>query len=110
MKANLAVCMKPDPKDRKITCALPRGHGRRCSWKRSQSRAMLRNSQKPAQSQMLITLLREFARRTAQSHRENLQTVHSQLRVINGVIRNLLVATIATRPLQARQLQKGKVQ
>jgi hypothetical protein len=43
--------------------------------------------------EMFVALLREFACRTAQEHRENLQPAHSQLRVINSIARETLVAT-----------------
>jgi hypothetical protein len=43
--------------------------------------------------EMLVALLREFARRTAQGHRGNLQSAHSQLRFINSIAREMLVAT-----------------
>jgi hypothetical protein len=43
--------------------------------------------------EMLVALLRDFARRTAQEHRENLQSAHSQLRVINSIARKTLVTT-----------------
>ena len=43
--------------------------------------------------EMLVALLRDFARRTAQEHRENLQPAHSQLRVINSIARETLVTT-----------------
>jgi hypothetical protein len=42
---------------------------------------------------MFVALLREFACRTAQEHRENLQSAHSQLRVINSIAREILGAT-----------------
>jgi hypothetical protein len=42
---------------------------------------------------MFVALLREFARRTAQEHRENLQSAHSQLRLINSIAREILGAT-----------------
>jgi len=37
-KANPVPCMREDPEDRKVTCALPRGHNvrrRPCSWQRT---------------------------------------------------------------------------
>jgi hypothetical protein len=43
--------------------------------------------------EMLVALLRDFARRTAQEHRERLQSAHSQLRLINSIARETLVAT-----------------
>jgi hypothetical protein len=43
--------------------------------------------------EMFVALLREFARRTAQEHRENLQPAHSQLRLINSIARETLVTT-----------------
>ena len=42
---------------------------------------------------MLVALLREFARRTTQEHRENLQSAHSQLRLINSIARETLITT-----------------
>jgi hypothetical protein len=52
---------------------------------------------------MLVALLREFARRTAQEHRENLQPAHSQLRLINSIARETLVATREFWPHRLRQ-------
>src|ERR1700693_516385 len=55
---------------------------------------------------MFVVLVREFARRTAQEHRENLQPAHSQLRVINSIARETLVATSqSTRLTTARARQ-----
>jgi hypothetical protein len=93
MKEILAVCMKPNPEDRKITCGLPRRHkGRACSWQRSQSRALLPDSQKPAQSEMIVDLLRSFAQRTAIEHRANLQAAYGQLRLLNTLALEIAVA------------------
>jgi hypothetical protein len=60
----------------------------------------------PGKREMLVALLREFARRTAQEHRENLQSAHSQLRLINSIARETLVATRqSTRLTTARARQ-----
>jgi hypothetical protein len=117
MKAILAVCMKPNPEDRKITCGLSRRHkGRVCSWQRSQSRAILPNSQKPAQSQMLVQLLRSFAQRTAVEHRANLQAAHGQLRLLNTLALEITSAGSGKRKhavsaqRSRSQIREGKVQ
>jgi hypothetical protein len=56
--------------------------------------------------EMLVALLRDFARRTAQEHREHLQSAHSQLRLINSIARETLVTTRqSTRLTTARARQ-----
>ena len=44
----------------------------------------------PGEREMLIALLREFGRRTAQEHRENPEVARPQLREINALARELL--------------------
>jgi len=48
--------------------------------------------------EMIVSLLREFARRTVQDHRAHLQTAHPQLRTINNLARDIL-ATSRTRKM-----------
>jgi hypothetical protein len=45
----------------------------------------------PCEREMLVGLLREFARRTAAENRNNLHAAYPQLRVINSVVREVLV-------------------
>jgi hypothetical protein len=49
--------------------------------------------QKRKQVEMLVLLLRDFARRTVQDHRANLQAAHPQLRTINTLARDILAAS-----------------
>jgi hypothetical protein len=98
MRAILAVCMKPNPKDRKITCGLPRRHkGRACSWQLSQSRALLLDRQQPAQGEMLVRLLRAFAQRTAIDNRANLRAAYGRLRLLNTLARQIVSAQAGKR-------------
>jgi hypothetical protein len=52
---------------------------------------------KRKQIEMVVSLLREFARRTAQDHRANLQTAHTQLRTINTLALDILAASRKNR-------------
>jgi hypothetical protein len=44
----------------------------------------------PGQGKMLVALLREFGRRTAQDYRGNHEVARPQLRVMNALVRELL--------------------
>jgi hypothetical protein len=48
---------------------------------------------KAKQTEMVVLLLRDFARRTAKDHRANLQAAHTQLRAINTFALNILAAS-----------------
>lgn len=48
---------------------------------------------KRKQIEMVISLLREFARRTVQDHRADLLAAHPQLRTINDLARDILAAS-----------------
>jgi hypothetical protein len=48
---------------------------------------------KRKQIEMVVSLLREFARRTVQDHRTHIQTAHPQLRTINSLARDILAAS-----------------
>jgi hypothetical protein len=80
------------------------------------SRAAFRNSQPPAQSMMLIELLRAFAQRTAIEHRANLQAAYGQLRLLNTLALQIASAQAGKRKHAAsaqrsrQQIRKGKVQ
>jgi hypothetical protein len=52
---------------------------------------------KAKQRAIIISLLREFARRTVQDHRANLQAAHPQLRTINGLARDILARSRKTQ-------------
>lgn len=52
---------------------------------------------KAKQSEMVVSLLREFASRAVKDHRANLQTVHPQLRTINDLARDILIASRTRR-------------
>lgn len=56
---------------------------------------------KRQQSEMVVSLLREFARRTVQDHRANLEAAHGQLRTINDLARELLAASRKQRGRKA---------
>jgi hypothetical protein len=58
----------------------------------------------PAQT---VALVREFARRTAQEHRENLQPAHSQLRLINSIARETLVTTREFSPTHTARARRN---
>jgi hypothetical protein len=59
---------------------------------------------KVQQRETIILLLREFARRTVQDHRANLQAAHGQLRTINNLARDILATS------RYRQRRKATLQ
>jgi hypothetical protein len=56
---------------------------------------------KRKQVEVIVLLLREFARRTAHEHRANLEEAHGQLRTINDLARDILTASRKQRRRRA---------
>lgn len=73
------------------------------------SRNRGRASQQAAQREMLTALLYEFARRTAQAHRGNLQAVHGQLRFINTLAQQIASAGRLSRIKNATERDRTQL-
>ena len=61
------------------------------------NRVRMQSNQQEAQWQMLSNLLYDFLRRTAQTHRGNLEATYDQLRLINGLARQIAFAQRVTK-------------